>query len=147
MLCSVMAITSSVVRCHGVFTPSIFDGSKLRCRWGRVLSSAKINNAPAPNPTAAGSHPGTPMRVAMAIDGARSDQKLAATITPPVKPSMASSERRVMFGTTSTTAAPAAVTSQVKVVAISAPTTGSVRSKKARMGSIRAICARGESGG
>lgn len=54
---------------------------------------------------------------------------LAATITPPVKPSMPSMAFRWMFLNKKTKEAPAAVTSQVKRVAYSAARTGEIVSK------------------
>jgi hypothetical protein len=60
------------------------------------------------------------------MDGIRSDQKLAATITPPVKPNIPSRTPRCIVLKKKTNEAPAAVTSQVNVVAISAANTGSI---------------------
>ena len=61
--------------------------------------------------------------------GANRDQKLAAIITPPVKPSMASYILRRIVLKKNTKAAPSAVTDHVKVVAISAEYTGPMRIK------------------
>ena len=57
--------------------------------------------------------------------GASKDQKLAATITPPVKPSIPSNNLRFMVLNGNTKAAPKAVSNHVKVVAIKAAITGS----------------------
>lgn len=54
------------------------------------LSTSRRNTPPAMNPAAAGSQAGQPRSAAIAIDGASSDQKLAAIITPPAKPSITS---------------------------------------------------------
>jgi hypothetical protein len=51
-------------------------------------------------------------------------------MTPPVKPSIPSSHDLERFLKKKTRDAPAAVTNQVKSVAINAPTTGSMFSKK-----------------
>ena len=56
----------------------------------------------------------------ISMAGFNNDQKLAATITPPVKPSMASKIARCIVLKKKTNEAPAAVTNQVNVVAINA---------------------------
>jgi hypothetical protein len=66
----------------------------------------------------------------ISIAGERRDQKLAAIITPPVKPNIPSRTFRLSSLKRKTSPAPAAVTSQVKVVAIRAPHTGLIDSKK-----------------
>ena len=71
-------------------------------------------------PTAAGSHAGVDRSADIWIDGARSDQKLAATMTPPVNPSMTSRTFRFSRRTKKTREAPIAVSAQVKRVAASA---------------------------
>ena len=60
-------------------------------------------------------------------------QKLAATITPPVKPSIPSSHLRDALPKKKTRLAPAAVTNHVKVVARKAASTGSMLVKKRSM--------------
>jgi hypothetical protein len=59
-----------------------------------------------------------------------SDQKLAATITPPVNPSIGSKTARLIDLKKKTSEAPRAVTSHVKVVAIKADHTGPMFEKK-----------------
>ena len=110
-----MAKTISVVRCQGVLIPS--DSLKLMCRCGKTLSSPKINNAPKENPTAAGITLTKPSPGLMSIPGANKLQKLAATITPPVKPNMPSRTARFIFLNKKTNDAPSAVSPQVKRVA------------------------------
>ena len=85
-----------------------------------------MNNAPIPKPTAAGIHAhAAPYASSLiSIAGESSDQKLAAIITPPVKPSIKSNHFRFTSLKTKTKAAPAAVKSQVNVVAMSACITG-----------------------
>jgi hypothetical protein len=60
------------------------------------------------------------------MEGARSDQKLAAIMTPAANASMASSNRRSTCLVPNTSAAPSAVTPQVNVVARSACNTGGI---------------------
>ena len=61
-----------------------------------------------------------PFSIASAIDGASSDQKLAAIITPAANPSERSSSRRLTEVVKNTTDAPSAVTPHVKRLATSA---------------------------
>src|SRR5687767_771789 len=68
--------------------------------------------------------------------GFNNDQKLAATITPPVKPSIGSNTLRLRVLKKNTREAPKAVTNQVNVVAISAALTGPIPSKKDTIESI-----------
>jgi hypothetical protein len=58
------------------------------------------------------------------IEGARSDQKLAAIMTPAANPSIASSALRGTFFAPNTSAAPSAVSPHVNIVATSACTIG-----------------------
>jgi hypothetical protein len=58
------------------------------------------------------------------IEGARSDQKLAAIMTPAANPSIASSTLRGTFFVPNTSAAPSAVSPHVNSVARSACTIG-----------------------
>ena len=83
-----------------------------------------MNKAPNPNPMAGGPTRANPSPPVMSMAGAKRDQKLAATITPPVKPSMPSNKRRFMDLNGKTRAAPAAVMAHVKVVATKAAMTG-----------------------
>jgi hypothetical protein len=66
---------------------------------------------------AAGIHEGWSVSAAISMDGASSDQKLAAIITPAAKPSIPSRKRRLTSLKKNTTLAPSAVTNQVKQVA------------------------------
>ena len=68
----------------------------------------------------------------ISIAGANKLQKLAATITPPVKPSIPSRTTRFIFLKKKTNEAPKAVRPQVNVVAINAANMGSIRSKKSK---------------
>ena len=68
--------------------------------------------------------------------GASKDQKLAATITPPVNPSMPSRVRRGTSPNRNTSAAPAVVSSHVPVVAMSAAIAGCMPAKKSMTGCI-----------
>ena len=124
MLCSVMAMTSSVVRCQSVLGPSASFSSKLMWRWGVNLSNAKRKRAPMMKPIAAGITLAMPSPPAMSMAGINRPKQLAATITPPVNPSMPSSILRWSSLKKKTKEAPAAVISQVKIVAIRAASTG-----------------------
>lgn len=87
--------------------------------------------APRKKPTPAGIqlYPGYILsEISMA--GLRRLQNEAATITPPVNPSMGSNTPRLMVLKKNTQAAPAAVTSQVNTVARKAAHTGSIERKK-----------------
>jgi len=64
------------------------------------------------------------------MDGAKSDQKLAAIMTPAANPSMASSSLRSTFFVPNTSDAPSAVNPHVKHVARRACTTGGSPAKK-----------------
>lgn len=81
-------------------------------------------------PTEAGIHPGTGPLSAIEIAGAKSDQKLAAIITPPAKPSMPSINFWLTFLVVNTKAAPKAVIPQVNNDASSACTNGLNELKK-----------------
>jgi hypothetical protein len=76
------------------------------------------------------------------MDGARSDQKLAAIMTPAANPSIASSSLRLTFFVPNTSAAPSAVNPHVKHVAMRACTTGD---KPARESITKGFPARGRS--
>ena len=67
------------------------------------------------------------------MEGASKDQKLAATITPPVKPNIGSRTERCMVRKKKTMEAPKAVTNQVKVVANSADQSGPMRVQNSNM--------------
>ena len=85
---------------------------------------AKSRAAPLTKPRSGGSHGSIPISSASVIAGAKSDQKLAAIITPAAKPSEASRNLRLTVLVRNTTAAPSAVTPHVKSVATSACITG-----------------------
>ena len=90
------------------------DGSPLRraagldARKGRNQRSFRVP---------AGNHAGSKPPSDISIAGASSDQKLAAIITPPAKPSIASSSLRLTSPVVNTAAAPNAVTPHVNKVA------------------------------
>ena len=90
------------------------------------MSKPKINKAPRANPTAAGITFINPSPSLISIPGARRLQKLAATITPPVKPNIPSKKTRFIVLNKKTNEAPKAVIPHVNKVAYSAPKTGSV---------------------
>ena len=83
-----------------------------------LLSKKNKNKAPLRKPTAAGIQIISGyMRSDSSIDGFNKDQKLAATITPPVKPSIPSNTPLCIDLKKKTKEAPKAVTSHVNVVA------------------------------
>lgn len=84
---------------------------------GKTLSIAKINNAPNPNPIAAGITLTKPSPALISIAGDNKLQKLAATITPPVNPNIPSSAIRLIDLKRNTVDAPRAVTPHVNKVA------------------------------
>ena len=73
--------------------------------------------APKPNPSAAGITFTKPSPGLISIPGAKRLQKLAATITPPVKPSKPSKSARFIPLTKKTSEAPKAVSPHVNSVA------------------------------
>jgi len=107
------------------------------CVRGNFLSRKNRNIAPAKKPTAAGIH-GIEGYIFsdISMEGFSKDQKLAATITPPVKPSIPSKTPLCIVLKKKTNAAPAAVSNHVNVVAINAATTGSIPLKNAYKSSI-----------
>ena len=127
MLCNVIAKTKRVVRCHGDLTPSV--SLKLMCKCGSNLSKPKINKAPKANPTAAGITLTNPSPLLISMAGDNKLQKLAAIITPPVKPSIPSRTTRFIFLKKKTKDAPSAVKNQVNKVAYKAAKTGFILSK------------------
>ena len=76
-----------------------------------------MERAPDRNPTSAGTHLTMPISSDNAMAGLSSDQKLAAIITPAVKPSALSRAFRLTSLKKKTAPAPTAVTPQVKSVA------------------------------
>ena len=60
------------------------------------------------------------------MEGARSDQKLAAIMTPAANTSIASTSLRLTFLVPNTSAAPSAVTPQVHIVARNSCKTGGI---------------------
>ena len=114
MLWMVMDSTSRMIR----RTPPLSTFPRER---DTSLSDAQRNSAPVRNPMVATNHAGSPGSCsALAMAGSKSDQKLAAIMTPAEKPSM----RFRTFGRgdvkKTTVAAPRAVTNHVPSVAISA---------------------------
>ena len=93
------------------------DSLKFICKCGNTLSIPKINRAPNPKPIAAGKTFINPSPGLISIPGDNKLQKLAATITPPVKPSIPSSKALFITLTKKTREAPSAVTPQVNRVA------------------------------
>ena len=87
------------------------------CKWGKILSNPKIKSAPNKNPTAAGITFIKPSPSLIAIAGESKLQKLAATITPPVKPSIPSKKALFIDLKIKTKEAPKAVMPQVNKVA------------------------------
>ena len=97
--------------------------------WGKTLSRPKIKSAPSANPIAAGITLVNPSPSDISIPGAKRLQKLAATITHPVKPSIPSKNPLCMVLKRKTNEAPKAVNNHVKIVAIKAPSTGLIPEK------------------
>ena len=85
------------------------------------MSSPKINSAPRPNPIADGITLTNPSPALISIAGDNKLQKLAATITPPVKPNIPSNVILLIDLKRNTEEAPSAVIPQVKRVAYKAP--------------------------
>ena len=96
-----------------------------------LLSRKKRKSAPTKKPTAAGIQGKDGYSLSdISMEGINKDQKLAATITPPVNPNIPSNKPRCIFLKKNTNEAPAAVTNQVNVVAKKAAKTGSISLKK-----------------
>ncbi len=89
-----------------------------------ILSSPKRNNAPNKNPTAAGITFTKPSPSLIAMAGDNKLQKLAAIITPPVKPNIPSNTARFKVLKKKTKAAPKAVKNHVNKVAYRAAKIG-----------------------
>ena len=85
MLWRVTAKTSIVDFFQEDLRPS--GSSEFAWRWGIRISKPKRKRIPIIKPTAAGTHSINPWASLMEIDGKRSDQTEAATITPEAKPS------------------------------------------------------------
>jgi hypothetical protein len=126
MLCNVIAETSSTLRRQLVGIPSASAILCPGCRWGSTRSSARRKLPPARNPIRGGTHIGSGPPLESSIEGASSDQKLAAIMTPAANASIASSSLRSTCLVPNTSAAPSAVTPQVNVVARSACNTGGI---------------------
>ena len=94
------------------------------CKCGKILSIPNNANAPSPKPTAAGNTFIKPSPGLFSIAGANKLQKLAATITPPVKPSIPSKTALFIFLKKKTNDAPRAVNPQVKREAYNAANMG-----------------------
>ena len=106
--------------------------------WGSIrIPITVVRNGAGPGVLlTAGSHGVIPISRASAIDGASSDQKLAAIITPAANPSDKSSSRRWTDLVKKTTDAPRAVTPHVKSVANKACVTGEYPERKASTGTV-----------
>ena len=83
-----------------------------------------MNNAPKPNPIAEGITLTKPSPVLISIAGDSKLQKLAATITPPVKPSIPSKAILLIDLNKNTEDAPRAVTPHVNMLHIMRPIQG-----------------------
>ena len=112
MLWSVTADTSRVVRFQLVFTPS--GSSASACRWGSSESSSTRKATPRRKPPAAGTQPICPSFSACSMAGFRSDQTLAAIMTPAANPRKIWCMSLRSLRKKKTTADPAVVMSQVK---------------------------------
>ncbi len=119
-----MARTRSTLRRQVVGIPSACSRPKPGCTCGSTRSTPQRKAPPPQNPTRAGSHDGTPNPADISIAGARSDQKLAAIITPEANPSIESRTFLLTSRKKKTTPAPAAVRAQVPIVATRAWATG-----------------------
>jgi hypothetical protein len=86
-------------------------------RWGSILSILHKKTAPMRKPAPAGNHAGRSLPCDISTAGASKDQKLAAIMTPPAKPSIPSSIFLLTSLARNTVAAPSAVKPQVKHVA------------------------------
>ena len=106
------------------------DSLKFICKCGITLSKPNRNRAPNKNPNTAGHTCVKPSPADMSTAGPNNPKQLAATITPPVKPSIPSNTARFIVLKKNTIAAPAAVTNQVNVVAINAAKIGLILMKK-----------------
>jgi hypothetical protein len=133
ILCRVIARISKVLLGKLVFDPSESPTGSSRCKCGSILSIIIMNNPPKENPNATCAHDGTAVIVscisAKSRAGTRSDQKLAAIITPAANPSIASRTFWFTLVVRKTDAAPSAVRNHVKDVAIRACNIG-LRSAK-----------------
>jgi hypothetical protein len=124
MLWSVMADTRSTLLRHVVWRPSASDIFIPGWRWGSTRSKLRKKKPPARNPMTGGTQTGSEPAAESSIAGAKSDQKLAAIMTPAAKPSIESRSLRGTFLVPNTKDAPAAVIPQVNIVAKSACKTG-----------------------
>jgi hypothetical protein len=84
------------------------------------LSINRRKIVPSRKPKAAGTHGIIPQFADISMAGDKSDQKLAASITPAAKPSMASNIFWLNSFAAKTSDAPAAVKAHVKIPAINA---------------------------
>src|SRR5690606_40218305 len=109
---------------------SAFD-LKFGCKCGMILLKIAKKTAPNKKPTAAGSQAGVDLSLAISIAGSKSDQKLAAIMTPPAKPRMPSRHFWFIFFVVNTSAAPSAVMPQVNDVPKSACHAGCMDEKNA----------------
>ena len=126
MLCRVTALTSRMLRLRDALLPA---AAVTKLDLSSSLSATIMNRPPVTNPRAGRTHWDFPSSPHSSMAGARSDQKLAAIITPAPKPSMILSTFLFTSRKKKTTAAPRAVMAQVKRVARSPCTTGFMFSK------------------
>ena len=135
MLCSVTALTKSVVRSSLTCGPS--GVSESGCICGVILSKSATKATPRMKPPVVGSHWFAPFSCACSMAGIKSDQMLAAIMMPAAKP-MASGwnlRARCCDIGTKTTAAPRAVAAKERPVPKSTAAMGpdcirSVRNEK-----------------
>jgi hypothetical protein len=103
-----------------VDTPSASNAGANKCRCVRTPSANRRTTPPIRKPMSGGTQGTSSKSSDNAIEGARSDQKLAATMTSAAKPKEASKYLRLTVFVKKTTAAPTAVKPHVKSVAIKA---------------------------
>src|SRR6056300_1395915 len=115
ILCKVIASTNKTVLFQLVFTPSDFSNGSFKCKCGKIWSNPKRKKAPNKKPILTGTHAIDAPHVASAIStaGFSKLQKLAASITPAVKPSKVSIKPLFTSLMKKTREAPKAVTNHV----------------------------------
>src|SRR5690554_2125635 len=112
ILCNVIEKTNKIDLFILVVIPS-FTLPLPKCICGIILSAPYKNKPPNENPIAATSQAILPCSSAISIPGAKSDQKLAATITPAATPYIIPSTFLLIFLKKNTKPAPSAVTNHV----------------------------------
>lgn len=119
-----MERTNKILFRREVFGPSFACSGNPKCKCGIIRSITRKNIPPSKKPTRAGTKENFPKSLLISIAGARSDQKLAASITPAAKPSIILPHFLFKFLKKNTSEAPAAVQAHVKIPARSANSTG-----------------------